>query len=256
MFRTRMRRKQPTQPMGKSDARAFAEQSVDWFLGYSPAYELGMLAARRLQSPSEAKQGFAFMRLDVAWVDSPEARRLATAIVSRDRAELIDLYLPYVRRWSLEEAEAIRAAFEALPLNIRQEFEKVAKAIKRKVGPKPKANAADFPKMAALGSGLAPIIEKLLGELAAGTKSTIREHLVFWTKDHPTECEFLISHLARLEEILKNRDFLKRATRPKARARLIADAMAGTNYKPRTAVERVREGRRRLRKLDMQTISH
>lgn len=113
-------------------------------------------------------------------------------------------------------------------------------------GPKPKIPKRDYPKLAARGDQLKPVIHKLLVELASGTKRAVSELFEFWKVDHAEACNFLLHHISRLERALKDQRLLKRATRIEARAALLADALAGSDYglRFRTSIERTREGRR------------
>jgi hypothetical protein len=114
-------------------------------------------------------------------------------------------------------------------------------------GPVPYITDDQYLPLLTTAKMLRPVIEKLLLELSS-TSHTIPEILHYLQKDHLGACQFLSNHQGRLEAALNNPKLLKRAhKRHAARARVIADALAGSKYNLAfsTSLERVREARRR-----------
>jgi hypothetical protein len=94
---------------------------------------------------------------------------------------------------------------------------------------------------------LRPAISKLLAERSS-TSHTIPEILKYLQKDYPEAYKFLTRHRSKLEAALNDSKLLSRARkRPAARAGVIANALAGSDYNLAfsTSLERVREARRR-----------
>ena len=97
---------------------------------------------------------------------------------------------------------------------------------------------------------LRPAVTALLTQLQQ-TKHSVSEILEYLRKDHPEASEFLLGHVNRLQLALNDPKVLRRAQkRISARARVLADAMAGTDFGLTfsTSMERVREARRLISK--------
>ena len=173
-------------------------------------------------------------------------QKFAEAIEKRDRATLIAAYKAYIFANPPNVGQALAALQLNKPERWRSVLKGVGQAFKAKVGRKPKLPRGFYPELAAKSDQLFPVLKKLLSEQKTGTRRTTRELLKFWKKDCPEPCAFLLRHISRLELILKDAKLLQRATRPDSRARLIADAMAGADYKLafRTSIERAQEARR------------
>ena len=72
---------------------------------------------------------------------------------------------------------------------------------------------------------------KILKELSSQTSHTLEEILAYCRKDYPQACEFLSRNIERFQQASKDKHVMKRATkRISAKARVLADAMAGTDY--------------------------
>lgn len=123
---------------------------------------------------------------------------------------------------------------------------KLADEFKGRAGFQSKITPDDYASLAQLGEELAPVILKLLNELESRTRHSVEELIIFWSKDYPKPCEFLLKHIERLNSAIEDQELLSRAKRLSTRARLIADATAGAEYNLslRTSIERAREGRR------------
>jgi len=90
-------------------------------------------------------------------------------------------------------------------------------------------------------------------ELASPTAHTLQEILEYCRRDYTEPWKCLLLHLLRFQQALNNKGLMNRAKkRISARARVLADAMAGTDHKLAfsTSVERVREARRCARPQD------
>lgn len=184
------------------------------------------------------------------WYKSPEAEMLRVALEKRDRPALISAISTVLRNDRMSQkdlGQLPRIVEDVLPSAFRAALRDAAKNIfPTKPGPTPKAARREYPKMAQLGDRLAPVCEIVLSELQKETKHTVKEILDFVALDHPAEAAFLLKFLARFESALKDEKLASRAKGLKARARLMADAMAGAEYglELRTSLERTREGRR------------
>jgi hypothetical protein len=133
------------------------------------------------------------------------------------------------------------------PSKLRKAIKLTENVFPASSGPTPKIPSHKYEEIAELGLQLAPVIEKLLLELDQGTRHSIAEMLQYAMKDHPVACAFLLSHAHRLEEALSDTKLYKRAAKIPQRARLLADALAGSAYDLsfRTSLDIVRSTRLR-----------
>jgi hypothetical protein len=92
---------------------------------------------------------------------------------------------------------------------------------------------------------LEPAILKLLA--FPKTTRTLGEAVHYLRNDHPIACEFLTRHLQRFQQALDDPTLLVRAKeKTKGRAKVLAEAIAGADYKLQfsTSRERVRRARK------------
>ena len=176
---------------------------------------------------------------------------LYEALTTGDREMLV----PYTKQW------AIRAAFSheemRLLLNmgtsssLRHSFSQLKSTFKFRVGGTTKLAPSQYQKILQRAEQLRPAIAKILAELASPTSHTLPEILEYCKRDHPQACEFLSLHLQRFQQAFNDKRVITRATkRVSARARSLADAMAGTDYGLAfsTSIEKVGEIRRIARR--------
>ena len=236
---------QPKRQMTDAEALPIAERIADWLLRPDNSI-MHVALAHGVENPNHHANVARLFGFNTPPFHPAQARELATAIQRGDRESLINFWFRIVIYWKKEEVGEFWNVVDNLKPNVRSLFESGVKSIHLKTGPRSRVPTHDYPKLARLGDNLAPVILILLQEQAAKTKRTMKEILEFRENDFPEESAFLLRHLLRLESVLKNKALLKRAKKLPTRARLIADAMAGSEYdlEPRTSVERTREGRR------------
>jgi hypothetical protein len=76
---------------------------------------------------------------------------------------------------------------------------------------------------------LEPAISKVLA--LPKTSRSLGKALHYLEKDHPDACKFLGRHIQRFQQALSDPALLRRAKKnPEARARVLAEAMAGSDY--------------------------
>jgi len=175
---------------------------------------------------------------------------LADAIEQLDRQRVTNLVLPWFRNCKIEEADMLLATLRSVPETLRQHQESTSKYTRKKSGPAPKVLPSNYPKLAALGSSLAPMVSKVLAALADGTRKSVPALLEFWKEDYPEECRYLQKNIGQFRAALKDEWLLKRGKKISTRALVIADAMTGAESRLdlRTSFERAREGRRMIKK--------
>jgi hypothetical protein len=173
-------------------------------------------------------------------------KELADAAEARDRRRLI----PLVKSSLVDtnpSSKSMDAILRALrPSALRGAIRELECIFKLQRGPNPKIPIHKYPELATRSDMLKPIIERLLLELKSATKVPISEFLKLWKIDHPEGCNFLLCHLSRLQQAMADPSLLKRGTKIKSRARVLADALAGTEYKLtfRTSLDRTAAARR------------
>jgi hypothetical protein len=237
----------PNRQMTDEEAIRYAEKVADYFL-YSWGEELGSAIAHLiLTQPEVLIPSLKMVGIDAVAKDtSIFLREFGSAIGQRDRERLVSLLMRDAPRWPKNDADSLVAQLPSLLAQARGLFAQGLQNIKSKPGATSKIRPHEYSALAALGDRLAPLVLFLLKERDARAKRTMREMIEYRQNDFPFESPFLLKHLDRLESILKDKILLKRAKKLPTRARLIADAMAGAEYnlKPRTSLERAREGRR------------
>ena len=176
---------------------------------------------------------------------------LYKALTTGDREVLV----PHTKEWAV----AARLTDEQMRLLLkigtssflRQSHKLLGSKFRFHRGPTPKLAPSQYHKALKRAEQLRPAIEKVLTELAPPTAHTLPEILEYCKKDYPEACEFLVRHLQRFQQAFNDKRVMRRATkRISAKARVLADAMAGTDHKLAfsTSIERVREARRLARR--------
>jgi hypothetical protein len=127
--------------------------------------------------------------------------------------------------------EWLSAVLKALSsTELRRSLQKAGGLFKLRRGPTPKIPNSKYKDLAARAELLTPVMLKLLTELQSGTKRSFQELLEFWKKDHDEGCSFLLRHIGRLRQALDSLALLKRGRKPLSRARVLAQALAGSDY--------------------------
>jgi hypothetical protein len=236
--------------MTSAEALPYAEKIADCIL-YSWDAELAHSMAEIWIKRPESIFPFAKMfGLDLGAQDIPIYRALGFAVDSRNRDEIINWFVSQIRIWPKEGIQDFVATMHTLPAVVRAHGAKGLQRIKLRRGAVSRIKPDEYSKLAALGDQLTPAVASILTEHESYASHSIRATIEYRQPDFPKECDFLLKHLNRLESILKNKPLLSRAKKRSTRSRLIADAMAGAEFKlePRTSLERAREGRRKAQK--------
>lgn len=173
--------------------------------------------------------------------------QLYEALTIGDRSFLV----PYTKKWSTEAVlspdEMRRLLKMGKSASLQHSFKQLKSVFKFRVGGKIKLPRGQRDRILKIAEQLRPAIEKILAELDSDTAHSLPEILEFHRKKYRDACDFLLVHLARFQRAFKDKRVMNRATkRPSARARALADAMAGTDYGLAfsTSIEKVREARR------------
>ncbi|MGA3200631.1 MAG: hypothetical protein ABSD89_14690 [Halobacteriota archaeon] len=171
---------------------------------------------------------------------------LVEALYTGDHARLV----PYFRQWvahaNLTSEHLARLLKMADPSFFRQSLQQLATPFKFHRGPKPKLPVSGYSRLLEKADLLRPAVTSLLTQLQQTTHG-VPKILEYLRKDHPKACEFLLDRVNRLQLALNDPKVLRRAQkRISARARVLADAMAGTDsgLTFTTSMERVGEARR------------
>ena len=166
-----------------------------------------------------------------------------------------EFLIPYTRKWAKESGFS-REELELLlkmgmSATLRHSYRRLKSKFRFRTGGQTKLRSLHYSKILKRAEQLRPAIEKVLHEvLTTKTSHTLPEIVDYCRKDHPDACAFLMQHIGRFQEAFQDKRVLSRATvRTVAKARALADAMAGIEYDLAfsTSIERVREARRALR---------
>ena len=248
------RNKQPRRlPVTQAEYQQFAEQFIDAVLDPVRPWLVEYVLKREFPPvPNEehvASGQFAIKVYEAIYFGKLGPWWLYEAIHLRDRETLV--------RWAKREAtnrkltrDEIRRQLDSTKSETLKRSLKGFRATFRfRRGPKPQIHRDDYAILLTTSEILRPVISKLLAERDS-TSRTLREILAYLQKDHPEACKFLMDHEMKLETCLADPKLLRRARhRPAARARVIANAMAGCEYHLAfsTSMERVREAKLRLK---------
>lgn len=218
---------------GPSDAdyTQFAEKFVDLMIHPDHAWLLHYFLAGGFTFAPQSTQELALDIIrEVQCGDFLVLKELADAAEAKDRGKLIALVKSSLAETnpSVETMDAILRALR--PSALREAVQELEGMFRLRRGPNPKIPTHKLPELAARSDILAPIIERLLHELKSETKIPVAEFLKLWKIDHPEGCTFLLRYLGRLQQAMDDPSLLKRATKIKSRARVLADAMAGSDY--------------------------
>src|SRR5713226_7479270 len=196
-----------------------------------------------------------------------ESGRFALGVLNRlerDETELVEASLwealttgdqetlvAYTNQWAMAAKftdEQLKMLLKiAKSSSLRQSFKQLTSKFKFHRGPKPKLALRQYHKALERADQLRPAIERVLTERASPTAHTLPEILEYCQKDYPEACKFLLRHLQRFQQAFNDKRVMNRATkRISAKARVLADAMAGTDHNLAfsTSIERVRQARR------------
>jgi hypothetical protein len=168
------------------------------------------------------------------------------ALQVRDREKLVPYFRKLAVDGGLKKDHFDRLLAVGKSSVIRQSLKKLGKRFSFHTGPKAKLPVWRYTEVYEVAEMLRPAIQKFL-ELDRSTSRTSSEVLKFLQKDYPSACGFLLKRIRTFQQALADPGLLKRAKkRIPARARILADAIAGTDYHLtfNTSIERVRQARR------------
>jgi hypothetical protein len=237
----------PGEKLTEAECKELAENFADMILDPStPWVRTSILTG--LQLPETSKEVARRSGFPAGIFDSPACKVFADALERMDRNRLGEILMSELLRDppTKEQAEGILKLGD--PSLMRGALREAERMFQGKRGRKPKIAKRDYPKLAERASTLRPIILKLLAAIRSDSRSSIRDLLESWKAECPEACTFLLHHLGRLELALKDQRLRARASGLEARAGVLAEALAGADYKLRfsTSIERTREGRRMM----------
>jgi hypothetical protein len=169
---------------------------------------------------------------------------LAYALIDEDRQWLVRYFKRDAQKRRLSKDELVRLLEACKHSVLRKSFKELARPFSSQRGPKPKLPLEKYDDVLKIAELLRPTIAQLL---RMETTRTLAERLEFLQNDHPEACEFLLRRVVMLRQALDDAGLRTRASkRIDARARVLADALAGSDYALsfRTSLERVGEARR------------
>ena len=244
--------KTPAKPKPASSGteyRRFAEQFVDGFLDSKQPWITKYLLAggfNRVPTWAELRSGkFAFKVQEALEAETDLWEEwVYTAIVERDRDKLIPYIVKRSELSQINEDDMSRLLASVTPTVLRASQKQLEKKFSFRPGAKAKIPPSQYPHLVKTADLLQPAIMSLL-KLPRTTR-TLSERLHYLKKDHPEACKFLAVHIDRFRKAMDSGVLLKRAKKSmEARARVLADALAGSEYnlKFSTSRERLREAR-------------
>jgi hypothetical protein len=165
-----------------------------------------------------------------------------------DRQILVDGFKERAKERQLTKDELSRLLACGDSKTVKRSLKGFGEPFKFRTGPAPPTER-QYNEALAQAEVLVPALLKLLTQESVGTTHSVRDNLRYLAKDLPKACKFLLENIHRLEQCLEDPNVLAKAkTRPDARARAVADAIAGSVYLNRkftTALEYLRIERRR-----------
>jgi hypothetical protein len=169
-------------------------------------------------------------------------------VLERSKEKLVPWAKQQAKERKLTKDEMARLLDSLKSEKLKQSLKGLRDSFRFRRGPTPRIAQDQYKALLKTAELLRPAVSKLLVE-SPSTSHTLREILKYLQKDYPIACAFLLRHEFRLAEALKHPKLLERAHKRRARAGVIASAMAGCDYKLAfsTSIERVREARRRLK---------
>ncbi len=240
-------------PATQAEYQQFAEQFIDAVLDPVRPWLVEYLLKREFP-PVPSEDDIASGRLAIKIHEAISLDKLGPwwlfeALRQGNRKELV----PWAKREAMDRRltkdEMTRQLDSTKSETLKRSLKGFRATFRFRRGPKPQIHRDDYVILLATAEFLRPAISKLLAERDSTTR-TLREILTYLQKDHPEACKFLMRHEMTLETCLADPKLLRRARRrPAARARVIANAMAGCEYGLAfsTSIERVREAKLRLK---------
>jgi hypothetical protein len=161
------------------------------------------------------------------------------------------LLIPWIklatRNFKTTREEMSRLLSLGKPSVLRNSAKQLTDVFKFHRGPRPKLPSRQYAEILRLAEVLRPAVLELLRRLDSKTRRSPEEILNFLLIDYPDACKFLLSNISRVHQALNDPRLRSRAKkRIVSRARVLADALAGSEYGLQfsTSIERVGEARR------------
>jgi hypothetical protein len=229
----------------------FADQFTDMILDPNKEWLIEYLMARGFETVPTWEElnsdKFALSVLDKLRLGSWLVEQwLYEALRAKDREKLVPYFKNLAQSGGLAKDDLDRLLAVGKSAVLRESLKKLGASFSSHRGPQPKLPVWRYSELLKTAELLKPAIQKVL-ELAGTTSRTLPETLQYLQKDHSLACEFLFRHSNVLEQALVDPRLLRRAKKSiPARARVLADAMAGKDHKLTfsTSIERVRQARR------------
>ena len=235
-IRVAKHRPKPESKVNEAEYQHFAEQFVDMILDSSQPWLFQHFVDGGFQQiPTWEDLNSGEFALDLLIVKreggalwEPE---FANALINEDRHKLIPWFKKDATKRKLTGDEMARLLGMGKASVLRKSLKGLEATFKFRRGAKPKLPVGQYYRVSAMAEILRPAILKLLNELNSETSHTVSEILQYLRKDHPEACEFLLRHVSRLHQALNDPKLLRRAAkRVEARSRVLANAMAGSDY--------------------------
>lgn len=151
------------------------------------------------------------------------------ALTKRDRNALAAWILRHTIRCRLTTDQMALLLDCASSTTLRKSFKALRKTINSEPGAKPKISLEQYPELLETAERLRPALLKFLA--IPKTSRTLGETLSYLKKDHRRACEFLSRHIVHFQRALDDPKLRNRAKKSiKGRARVLAEAMAGSDY--------------------------
>ena len=243
--------------VSETEYHRFAEQFVDllvdpkrsWFIRYIVTGGLD-----HIPTDEEIDSGDFALRV-LNRLEEGEAEMIEVSLYKALNTGDREVLVPYTRKWAQGygfSRENLRMLLKmGKSSSLRHSFKRLNSKFDFRSGGKIKISPSQYDKILKRADLLRPAMEKILNELSSDTSHTLEEILDYCRKDHQEACNFLSLHLQSFQQAFNDKRVMDRAkTRISARAGVLADAMAGTDYGLAfsTSIEKVGEARRAKRR--------
>lgn len=168
------------------------------------------------------------------------------AYKDRDREPLIEWIFHRTKQAALTREAMTRVLAIGKDKPLQRSLKDLKAVFSFQRGPTTKLPPSKYRDALRTADTLRPCIASLLSEMEADTKHSLREMLEYRKTDFLKASAFLLKHLSSFETALKDEKLRARGKKPATRARVLADALAGSGYRLsfRTSYDRVGQARR------------
>lgn len=235
--------------ISEAEYQRFAEQFVDGILDSRQPWLVQYLLAggfSKIPTEDEINSGdLALGILSLLERDWLVEQWKADAFRTRDRPPLVAWIKETISKQKRTKDEMSRL----LACVNSKVLKRSLKALQKKLAFRPGANPKLPADQYSVVLGTAELLEPAISQFLAFPKTSrsLGDTLHYLKKDHPKACEFLNRYVQRFHQALDDPALLQRAKKnTEARARVLAQAMAGSDYDLSfsTSRERVRQARR------------